>query len=149
MTLSPDPVPAPSPPAADAWAPLHARPTILLVDDDDAVRRVTARYLAMIGYTVVQAEDATHALAAMDSDIDVVLSDVGLPGMPGPALLQTLHAQRPSLRKVLMTGLAGEALSEDGWPPNTSLLSKPFTIDELRACLSGRREGSADARSAS
>jgi CheY-like chemotaxis protein len=130
-------------------APNCARPTILLVDDDDAVRRVTARYLALLGYTVVEAADATRALAAAEGRVDVVLSDIGLPGMPGPALLEALRSRRPTLRAVLMTGFSMEALHPEAWPPGTRLLSKPFTIDELRACLESGGAGSHCARSES
>jgi len=140
------PLPSPTrPPAAGELqppVPTCVRPTILLVDDDDAVRRVTARYLALLGYTVVEAADATRALAAAVGRIDVVLSDIGLPGMPGPALLEALRSTRPALRAVLMTGFSMEALHPESWPPDTRLLSKPFTIDELRACLGSGGDGS-------
>jgi two-component system cell cycle sensor histidine kinase/response regulator CckA len=110
---------------------------VLLVDDDEAVRRVTARFLALLGYTVVEAGNAAQALAAAEGPVDVVLSDIVLPGIRGPALLEQLRSRRPSLRTVLMTGYAREALHLEELPQGTGLLTKPFTLDELRACLGG------------
>jgi CheY-like chemotaxis protein len=122
---------------------------VLLVDDDDAVRRVTARYLALLGYTVVEAGEAGRALTAAEGRVDVVLSDIGLPGMSGPALIEELRSRRPTLRTVLMTGFALEALRPEDWPPGTGFLTKPFTVDELRACLDGTNNDSESERRAS
>jgi CheY-like chemotaxis protein len=110
---------------------------------------VTARYLGILGYTVLEAADATRALAAAEGRVDVVLSDIGLPGMPGPVLLKALRSRRPTVQAVLMTGFSMQVLHPEEWPPNTQLLSKPFTIDELRACLESGGDGSNRARSES
>jgi DNA-binding NtrC family response regulator len=122
--------------------------TVLLVDDDAAVRRVTARYLVLLGYAVIEAANPADALAlaAVDVRIDVVVSDIALPGMRGPALLQELRVGRPTVGAVLMTGFALEALHPGDWPPGTGLLEKPFDIDELRLSLNRCRTGSASER---
>jgi len=130
-------------PAADPGqrcTPLPPRSVVLLVDDDEAVRRVTARYLALLGYTVIEAGNAAQALAAGEGPVDVVLSDIGLPGIRGPALLEAIRFRRPSLRAILMTGYAEEALRPEDLPRDAGLLTKPFTLDELRACLAGSRD---------
>lgn len=122
---------------ADRTRPGPSGITVLLVDDDAAVRRVTGRYLALLGYTVVEAASGWDALALTRAElrIDLLLSDIALPGMRGPALLEALRQQQPALRAVLMTGYAAEALDPGQWPANTGLITKPFTLDELRACL--------------
>jgi CheY-like chemotaxis protein len=97
----------------------------------------------------VEAADATRALAVPEGSVDLVLSDIGLPGMPGPALLEALRSRRPTLQAVLMTGFSMQALHLEDWPPNTQLLSKPFTIDELRACLERGGDGFNNARNES
>jgi len=128
---------------------------VLLVDDDDAVSQVTARYLAMLGYTVVVAADAARALALamQETRVDLVLSDIALPGMRGPALVRELRLRRPSLPTILMTGFAPETLSPEDLPHETGILTKPFTIEEIRVCLArklGRETPSApDGASAS
>jgi CheY-like chemotaxis protein len=126
MPSLPDTRPAPA--ETGAGAPVTSF-TVLLVDDDDAVRKVTARYLARLGYSVVEAADGRRALqlTGPDSRIDLVLSDIALPGMRGPVLLSALRARCPSLRAVLMTGYAPEALQPEYWPPDTGFLAKPFT----------------------
>lgn len=111
--------------------------TILLVDDDDAVRRVLARYLVQLGYWVIEAGDAVHALllTTPESRVDLVLSDIVLPGMRGPALLRELRLRWASVKTLLMTGYAEEALHREDWPPGTGLLVKPFALEELRLVL--------------
>lgn len=137
--------PCPDTPLSEKGCTTHAEPprgegqgpaTVLLVDDDAAVRRVAARSLAMLGYAVVQAADAEAALGLVRAGghFDLVLSDIALPGMRGSALLRELHASRPGLRVVLMTGFAWDALNADA-PLDAPLLAKPFTIEDLRTCL--------------
>ncbi len=141
MSSQPDPV------IPECERPLvgleESEKTVLLVDDDTAVRRVTARYLGLLGYRVLEAADASEALAlaAADVRIDVVLSDIVLPGMRGPALLQELRVLRPGVGAVLMTGFALEALHTADWPADTGFLTKPFDVGELRLSLSRCRTG--------
>jgi len=139
MSSLPDTRPASAGTGSGAGAPVTSF-TVLLVDDDDAVRKVTARYLARLGYSVVEAADGRRALllTGPESRIDLVLSDIALPGMRGPVLLSELRARCPSLRAVLMTGFAPEALHPEDWPPDTGFLAKPFTLQDLRLCLARR-----------
>lgn len=140
-------------PLPDVLAPGVAEPAVterperavLLVDDDAAVRRVTARYLALLGYTVIEAANAEEALAvsARDGRIDLVLSDIALPGIRGPALLQELRVRRPDVPAVLMSGFAPEALHPASWPAGTGFLTKPFDLSELRLSLRRYCDGSA------
>jgi signal transduction histidine kinase/CheY-like chemotaxis protein len=109
---------------------LHGRATILVVDDDALVRPVAAQYLRDLGYAVVEAEDALHALALAEaaSAFDLVLTDVVMPGLDGVALAAQLRAAQPGLPVLMMTGHAdrGRLAGED-------VLEKPFTQAQLAA----------------
>ncbi len=105
--------------------------TILLVEDEPALREVTRRILAGAGYRVVVAENGLEALAvaaAHPDPIDLLLSDVIMPQMPGPQLAQKLLAQRPSLRVLLMSGFAQPILDSGGFlQDGMVLIEKPFS----------------------
>ncbi len=113
--------------------------TILLVEDEDALREVTRRLLVAAGYEVVVATDGGEALAAAaehDGRIDVLLSDVIMPRLNGPQLAELLLAQDPSMQSALDVRLrrADPRLGghlEDG----VSLIEKPFTGPALLAKL--------------
>lgn len=111
--------------------------TILLVEDEPALREVTRRILAGAGYRVVVAENGAQALtvaAGHAEEIDLLLSDVVMPQMPGPALAQTLLAQRPSLRVLLMSGFAQPILDSGGFlQDGMVLIEKPFSGPALLA----------------
>ena len=107
--------------------------TILVVEDEDSVRGLVARVLSRNGYKVREArepEEALRDLADGAGDIDLLLSDVVLPGMSGPALADRLSAAQPDLKVVLMSGYTDDAvvcLDYVGAP----LLKKPFTLTGL------------------
>ncbi len=114
--------------------------TVLLVEDDEAVRRVVCRALQREGFTVLEAGDAEAAsrIARAHPEVDVLLTDVILPGVDGRELAESIG--RPGLRTVYMSGYTREVLSKDGvLPPGTHLLSKPFSMqaltDKLREVL--------------
>jgi CheY-like chemotaxis protein len=110
---------------------------VLLIEDDTAVRKVTIRYLGLLGFAVIEAASPAQALelAAPEERIDLVLSDIAMYGMRGPAVVHELRTRRPDLPAILMTGFAIEAVSNRCWPPRTRLLLKPFSLDELRATV--------------
>jgi CheY-like chemotaxis protein len=104
----------------------------LLVDDDGAVRDVTAAMLRDMGYRVLEAPNGEAALRLLDgrSDIDLAVIDLAMPGMSGAELARRVHALRNSLPVLFVTGFAErEALSgvSDG-----QIVSKPFVSGELR-----------------
>lgn len=105
---------------------------ILYVEDDEAVREMTRDILTSSGYEVVAASNAEAALAAlaMHSHFDLLLTDLGLPGMDGRELVQRAQLNQADLRVVLVTGYGG-ADAASLTSPNTSLLQKPFTLREL------------------
>jgi two-component system, cell cycle sensor histidine kinase and response regulator CckA len=113
--------------------------TILLVDDEDAVREVLARGLQDKGFRLVEASDGLHALEilreAADS-IDLVVTDVAMPGMTGLELARRAHELRGFLPFVFVSGQPREVLSQmDQLKEEHTLLEKPFSPDVLAACI--------------
>jgi PAS domain S-box-containing protein len=119
--------------------------TVLVVEDEEAVRTLASRVLRGKGYRVLEAASADLALAILGGSrepIDLLLTDVVMPGMSGPALAQRLVRQHPSLRVLYMSGYAEEAIERQGsLPAGGDLLEKPFTADQLarrvRAAIAG------------
>ncbi len=111
--------------------------TILLVEDEQALREVTRRILTGAGHRVLVAEHGPEALqvaAAHEGHIDLVLSDVVMPQMPGPELARRLVEQRPGLRVLLMSGFAQPILDSGGHlDEGTALIEKPFSGPVLLA----------------
>jgi PAS domain S-box-containing protein len=123
-----------APDAAEAPAeppPARASGTILLVEDEAAVRRLARRVLEGVGYTVLEAADGPEALRLSDRwerDIDLVVTDVIMPGMSGQELSARLRAGRPWLKILYISGYTDDAILQHGsLLPNTSFLQKPFT----------------------
>jgi CheY-like chemotaxis protein len=107
---------------------------VLLADDEPVLRAAMRRLGAMQGMEVTVAEDATEALAALDSaDFDVVLLDVIMPGGGGLAVLRALQAERPALtsRALLLSGETGDALRGVEGLTLPPLLRKPFDLNDL------------------
>ncbi|MCF8108851.1 MAG: response regulator, partial [Desulfohalobiaceae bacterium] len=109
--------------------------TILLVEDDAGLRKVAGKVLKSKGYTVLSASNEQEALASCEAQscqIHLLLSDVVLPGMNGVELEQQVRARRPEIKRLFMSGYAGEALEEmDLSIARTCFLKKPFTPEEL------------------
>ncbi len=112
--------------------------TILVVDDDDVVRKATRRLLERRGFDVLEAADAQSAMEVLSADdvIEVVLSDHAMPGRTGRQLLDDVAVSFPRVRRVLMSGFAGDG-TVHGALPNLDIpfVPKPFTIDELIAAI--------------
>ena len=106
--------------------------TILLVEDEEAVRRVARRVLEMHGYKIIDAADGATALdLAAENDVDLVLSDVMMPGMPGPTLVEELRRRNPDLRVLFMSGHTEEIIRDGLLDPSIPFLAKPFTPTKL------------------
>jgi PAS domain S-box-containing protein len=107
--------------------------TVLLVEDEDAVRHVTARILREQGHTVLEARRAGEARTLAQKhagSIDVLLIDVVMPEISGPKLAQELSASTPGLRVLLMSGYSG-GLVQGTMSAGTPYLEKPFTPSGL------------------
>lgn len=107
---------------------------VLLVEDNDAVRNMTARLLRQLGYSVLSASNSSEAMKAIErNSVDLLLSDISLgDGVDGIVLAHRLRRKLPDLGIVLMSGFATDANSQ-GVPSDWSVLSKPFSISKLNA----------------
>jgi two-component system cell cycle sensor histidine kinase/response regulator CckA len=108
--------------------------TVLVVEDAEALRELTRRLLSTLGYTVLVAANADQAiqLFAENPAIDVLLTDVVMPGLSGPDLSQQLMKRRPWLKVIYMSGYTDEAIVQHGvLQPGIAFLHKPFTSGAL------------------
>jgi two-component system, cell cycle sensor histidine kinase and response regulator CckA len=109
--------------------------TVLLVEDDDAVRVLSARILERHGYNVLVARDGAHALDLArrhTSDIHLLITDVVMPNAGGVRVSDTLTAQRPDMRVIFQSGYtAGEIGRRGELDPSIAFLQKPFTSQAL------------------
>ena len=108
--------------------------TILLIEDDDAVRELTRRMLVRAGYTVVEARYGTEALELAHDGrrFELVLSDVVMPGLSGPEVVARLQARRPGVPAIFMSGYAPQT---EGPLGGAELVRKPFTATRLLAAV--------------
>ena len=141
-----------APPPRSTPTDLTGNGTILLVEDEDAVRAFATRALVSRGYTVHSAASGAEALKVMEETggrVDLVVSDVVMPEMDGPSLLRELRRTRPDLKIIFVSGYAEDAFARN-LPDNErfSFLPKPFTLKQLatavKAVLAGEEvhEGS-------
>ncbi|WP_430539813.1 ATP-binding protein [Pseudomonas mandelii] len=110
--------------------------TVLIVEDDPAVRVLVSTVLSDLGYAFVEAGDADSAVPILDSGqrIDLLISDVGLPGMNGRQLAEIGRQYRPDLKVLFITGYAEHAAVRGGFlDPGMQMITKPFTFDLLTA----------------
>jgi CheY-like chemotaxis protein len=111
--------------------------TILVVDDEPSVRTLIERILTMRGYTVLAASGPEEALALnREHDVDAAITDVMLPSMKGPELVEQLRRHRPHLRALFISGFTSDALRDGGInPAEVAFVQKPFTGEELTSRL--------------
>ena len=109
--------------------------TVLVVDDEPSVRMLVADVLGDLGYAALEAADGAAALAILESDgrIDLLVTDVGLPGgMNGRQVAEAARELRPALKVLFITGYAENAVLNHGHlDPGMHVLTKPFAIDDL------------------
>ena len=111
---------------------LSARATILLVEDETFVREVISQVLESVGYVVLQAEDAAGALAIFhqrEGAIDLLLTDLCMPGKNGHVLAAELSSSRPDMKAILMSGHIESEVEEEC--SQVSYLAKPFSMHGL------------------
>ena len=108
---------------------------ILLVEDENALRRICRLNLISFGYHVLEAETPGEALALVSrtsNEIHLLLTDVVMPGMDGRQLAQRISAAKPDIKVLFMSGYTADVIAERGvLEQNTAFLSKPFTRDDL------------------
>jgi two-component system cell cycle sensor histidine kinase/response regulator CckA len=112
--------------------------TLLLVEDEAALRELASEFLRSRGYTVLEAgnrRDALHVCRNHQSPIHVLVTDVVLPGGGGPDLAKVVLEMRPNLRVIYMSGYTDQVLSEELVGENATFLQKPFDLETLARTL--------------
>ena len=132
-------------PEKEKVADLTGSASILLVEDEEAVRAFAARALASRGYTVHEAGTGMEALEVMEEtggDVDLVVSDVVMPEMDGPSLLRELRKTYPDMKFIFVSGYAEDAF-EENLPANEKFffLPKPFTLKQLATTVKDVLDG--------
>jgi CheY-like chemotaxis protein len=134
---------------AAAPPPAHGHETVLLVEDEEMVRRVAREILEFQGYTVLVAsngEEAAQTAAQHGGAIDLLVTDVVMPGMSGRVVADRLVAARPDLKVLFMSGYTDGAIAHHGvLEAGTAYLAKPFTVDTLAAKVRAVLDGTPDA----
>ncbi|MEI7036374.1 PAS domain S-box protein [Fulvimonas yonginensis] len=107
--------------------------TVLVVEDEAVVREVVVQVLHQLGYAAIEASDAEQAIGLLASHpVELLVTDIGLPGLDGRQLADAARQTRPELKVLLMTGYAAGAASPDGFlAPGMALITKPFTTSAL------------------
>jgi two-component system cell cycle sensor histidine kinase/response regulator CckA len=135
-----------TPPPADDPASTSASgrgETVLVVEDDDSVRELAVAILGMAGYRVLAVGSGADALALPpDEQIDLLLTDVIMPGLDGPALAVQLTAARPGLRVVFVSGYPSDmAMRPGATNERATFLQKPYSISQLSATVRAALDG--------
>jgi len=109
--------------------------TLLLVEDEAAVRSSARRLLERHGYTVIEARHGADALRIMEEggrQVDLVLTDLVMPEMGGREMVERLRARHPGMKVLFMSGYSERAVAQEGvMPPGTGFMEKPFTVEQL------------------
>lgn len=117
-----------------AVAPRGAGETVMVVEDDTSVRLIVTEVLDQLGYSAIEAVDAVTAIPILQSQrrIDLLVTDVGLPGLNGRQLAEIARQSRPDLKVLFVTGYAQNAAVRSGFlDPGMDMMTKPFAVDAL------------------
>jgi CheY-like chemotaxis protein len=111
--------------------------TVLLAEDEPMLRRVVGVTLRHEGFVVIEAADGTAGLEILQSEtsIDVLLTDVKMPGLNGYQLAEAGLSLRPAMKVMLMTGFADEAIPDAIRAASIPILRKPFNFENLASSL--------------
>jgi len=116
-----------------------ARETVLVVDDEEMVRRLAVRMLAGQGYRVLEASGGAEAVRMLQrgaNQIDGVLTDLAMPGLGGRQLGETIAGCWPKVRVIYMSGFpAKRMVGEGALDPNEPFVQKPFTSEQLTRAI--------------
>ncbi|QFU15512.1 PAS domain S-box protein [Microvirga thermotolerans] len=116
---------------------------VLVVEDDPTVRSLIVEVLAELGYEALQAHDGPSGLRCLESDrhIDLLVTDVGLPGLNGRQLADAARQKRPGLKILFITGYAESAALASGFlDPGMEMITKPFAVENLAERIRGMIE---------
>jgi PAS domain S-box-containing protein len=136
---------APALEAAPAARDVTGQDTILLVEDEEAVRSFAARALKMRGYNVLEAGGGDEALDIVKggADIHLIITDVVMPNMDGPTMVRHVKQMKPDLPVIFMSGYAEEAFRRDETTGDIHFLPKPFGLKQLAAKVKDVLSGAA------
>jgi CheY-like chemotaxis protein len=111
----------------------NSRMKVLVVEDDEMVRDYARLVLSSLGYEPLGAGDGTEALRTLDEhgDIGLMLTDIGLPGMSGPALAAEVRRRRPGLPVLFASGSVDSTGRAERVPDGEAVLAKPYRKSEL------------------
>jgi DNA-binding NtrC family response regulator len=113
--------------------------TILLIDDEQSVRSIVMKILKRAGFKVLEAESGEAALKIAESHtgtIDLVVTDLHMPGLTGPEVVKKLATLRPGLKVLFMSGYAEhDVVARTGVPGGANFLHKPFSGQELTTAV--------------
>jgi CheY-like chemotaxis protein len=116
-------------------SPQNGTETILLVEDEDAVRNIVRIVLTRYGYKVLEASNGNEALEVVrtfEQPIHMLLTDVIMPGMHGPEVAKAVVSKMPTIRVIFMSGYVDDARTRDGLSDDTaSFIQKPFSSEDL------------------
>ena len=124
--------------------PRGAGETVLVVEDEQTVRDLIVEVLHDLGYKTLQAGDGPSGLRVLQSSvqIDLLVSDVGLPGLNGRQLADQARETRPDLKVLFITGYAESAATPSGFlDPGMAMITKPFAVDTLMSRIRDMIEG--------
>ena len=128
-------------------APETGEETILLVEDETVVRQLVAEILESNGYAVLQAADGPSALELLrrhSDPVELLITDVVMPGMSGPEVAGAVAAMRPGTQVLYISGYTDSAIGHHGvLEPGIAFLQKPFSADELTRKVRGVLDGAA------
>ena len=147
---------APGPPRAGALPRATDGETVLLMEDEASVRDVTTKLLRKLGYAVITAVDGLDGIEvarAHQGRLDLIVSDLVMPGLGGIEAVDRIRAERPTVPVIFISGFSEEALQRrEGLVEVGRLLAKPFSVEELavavRRAIDDATGGAADAASA-
>jgi CheY-like chemotaxis protein len=123
-----------APQVDDASAPAGSGEVVLVIEDDAAVRLLVMQVLEELGYRGIETADGRQAVPILESSrhIDLLISDVGLPGLNGRQLAEIARERRPDLPILFMTGYAKQAADQATFlEGGMQIISKPFAIEQL------------------
>ena len=113
---------------------LGAGEVVLVLEDEPTVRELVCEILRDLGYRVLQANDGPSGLLLLQSslEIDLLITDVGLPGLNGRQVADAARTHRPNLKVLFMTGYAENAAIASGFlDPGMAIITKPFAVETL------------------
>jgi two-component system, cell cycle sensor histidine kinase and response regulator CckA len=140
LPLTTEPTEASEPAPAIVAVP-HGGETILLVEDEDSVRKLAARVLRGHGYNVIEADGGRAALEILERHegaVDMLVADVIMPDLTGPSLAAKVRERLPGIRTLFVSGYTQDVMTQRGeLAPDEELLEKPFTPDQLARRVRG------------